>query len=175
MDQDARSNPEGSRQIFTQAGRQRKTVGAVETESYLGSLNNTSGKEREPRIKQRDFLKFWSCNFYLERSTFPVAYGSRTAFADGPSDTAQLLLASFTTASSRNLRSPFGFCNAYFLSFSYLITLFTSPRMSFPSILLMKNQPIFQEPSSLKSVPFTRQDSGPALSCTRIVFPTLGL
>lgn len=152
-------------------------MGALETESYLGSLNNMSGKEREQRIKQRAFLKFWSCNFYLERSTFPVAYGSSAAFVDGPSDTARLL-ASFITASRRNVQSPFGFCNASFLSFRYLITLFTSPRMSFPFILLMKNQPIFQEPSSLKSVPtcvpFT-QDSDPALSCTGTVFPTLGL
>lgn len=58
MDGDARSNPEDSRQIFKQAGGQRKTVDALETESYLGSLNKMTGKEREKRVKQRAFLKF---------------------------------------------------------------------------------------------------------------------
>lgn len=47
LDQDAWNIPEYSRQIFAQAGRQRKTTYALESGRSLSSLSSMSGKERD--------------------------------------------------------------------------------------------------------------------------------
>lgn len=105
-----------------------------------------SGMERDQRMKQRALLKFWPCHFCLENSTFPVAYGIEY-ICRWPSGTAQFPLALFISTSNRNVQPPFRSNARSFLPFRYFIILFTSPRMPFPSILVMENRPTFQEPS----------------------------
>ena len=64
------------------------------------SVNSTS--RRDPRAKQRPFLKRWSCHFCLGISTFSAVV-TDTKRVDGPSDTAQFLTVLFISTPNRNV------------------------------------------------------------------------